>query len=121
MKQLFVNLDPDATKPDDWDESEPRTIIDESAEMPDGWLEDEPETVPDSEAEKPEDWDDELDGEWEPRQIENPLCKDAPGECKKKPHNLFDLRRCCPWRTRARFSTTLSLLYMWEEVQRCDC
>merc|ERR1712029_451755 len=35
--------DPNAFKPEDWDESQPRQILDELAEMPDGWLEDEPE------------------------------------------------------------------------------
>ena len=32
-----------------------------------------------AEATKPEDWDDEEDGDWEPPQIANPKCKDAPG------------------------------------------
>ena len=73
-------IDPEATKPDDWDESEPRTIIDEDAEMPDGWLEDEPDMVSDPTAEKPEDWDDDLDGEWEPPLVDNPKCADAPGK-----------------------------------------
>ncbi len=67
-----VLADPDATKPDDWDESAPRTMIDEEAEMPDGWLEEEPESVPDPGAERPDDWDDEIDGEWEAPLIDNP-------------------------------------------------
>ena len=73
-------VDPEATKPDDWDESEPRTIVDEDAEMPDGWLEDEPDMVSDPGAEKPDDWDDDLDGEWEPPLVDNPKCADAPGK-----------------------------------------
>jgi calnexin len=57
--------DPDAKKPDDWDESQPRQIRDENAVMPDGWLEDERQEIPDPESEKPSDWDEEMDGEWE--------------------------------------------------------
>ena len=34
-------------KPDDWDENEPRQIIDEFATMPDGWLEDENDMIAD--------------------------------------------------------------------------
>ena len=40
--------DPDASKPDDWDEDAPRTIPDEDAVKPDGWLDDEPTEVPDA-------------------------------------------------------------------------
>lgn len=40
-------IDPDATKPDDWDEDAPRQIEDEDAEKPDGWLDDEPAEVDD--------------------------------------------------------------------------
>ena len=39
--------DPDATKPDDWDEDAPYEIPDEEAVKPEGWLDDEPEFVPD--------------------------------------------------------------------------
>lgn len=48
--------DPDARKPDDWDEEAPEYIVDEDATMPTGWLEDEEELVPDPDADKPEDW-----------------------------------------------------------------
>ena len=39
--------DPEATKPDDWDEDAPREILDEEAEKPEGWLDDEPEEIDD--------------------------------------------------------------------------
>lgn len=39
--------DPDATKPDDWDEDAPRQIEDDDAEKPDGWLDDEAAEVDD--------------------------------------------------------------------------
>jgi hypothetical protein len=41
--------DPEATKPEDWDETAPRQIPDLAAEKPDGWLDDEPDMVPDPE------------------------------------------------------------------------
>jgi hypothetical protein len=41
--------DPEAVKPEDWDESAPRQIPDTTAEKPDGWLDDEPDMVPDPE------------------------------------------------------------------------
>lgn len=66
--------DPDAVKPDDWDETLPATIIDEDDVKPDTWLDDEPLEIPDPEAIKPEDWDDELDGEWEGPKVPNPKC-----------------------------------------------
>ena len=40
-------IDPDATKPDEWDEDAPRQIEDEDAEKPEGWLDDEPAEVDD--------------------------------------------------------------------------
>jgi calreticulin len=46
--------DPDDKKPDDWDK---------------------PEHIPDPDAKKPDDWDDEMDGDWEPPQIDNPEYK----------------------------------------------
>lgn len=39
--------DPEATKPDDWDEDAPRQIEDEDAEKADGWLDDEPAEIDD--------------------------------------------------------------------------
>ena len=33
---------------------------------------DKPQHIPDPDAKKPDDWDDEIDGEWEPPQIDNP-------------------------------------------------
>ena len=39
--------DPDAAKPDDWDEDAPMMVPDEDAEKPAGWLDDEPSDMPD--------------------------------------------------------------------------
>ena len=39
--------DPDAKKPEDWDEDEPYEILDEDAVKPEGWLDDELLTIPD--------------------------------------------------------------------------
>ena len=39
--------DPEASKPDDWDEDAPREIVDEDAEKPEGWLDNEPEEIDD--------------------------------------------------------------------------
>ncbi|XP_003742982.1 calreticulin [Galendromus occidentalis] len=69
--------DPEAKKPEDWDERE--KIDDPDDSKPEDW--DKPEYIPDPEAKKPEDWDDEMDGEWEPPQITNPEYK---GEWKPK-------------------------------------
>jgi len=71
--------DPDAKKPEDWDEDAPVEIEDLEAEKPEGWLDDEPEEIDDPEATKPDDWDDEEDGEWEAPKISNPKCDEAPG------------------------------------------
>ncbi|KAJ8040006.1 Calreticulin [Holothuria leucospilota] len=69
--------DPDAKKPEDWDDKE--KIDDPDDEKPEDW--DKPEFIADPDAEKPEDWDDEMDGEWEPPMINNP---DYKGEWKPK-------------------------------------
>ncbi|XP_055336005.1 calreticulin-like [Paramacrobiotus metropolitanus] len=71
--------DPNAKKPsqDEWDERE--TIADEADTKPEDW--DKPQHIPDPEAKKPEDWDEEMDGTWEPPNIENPEYK---GEWKPK-------------------------------------
>jgi len=63
--------DPEAKKPEDWDDKE--KIDDPEDSKPEGW--EKPEHIPDPEAKKPEDWDDEMDGEWEPPQIDNPEYK----------------------------------------------
>lgn len=70
-------LDPEAKKPEDWDDNE--TIADPADEKPEDW--DMPEHIADPEAKKPEDWDDEMDGEWEAAMIDNPEFK---GEWKPK-------------------------------------
>jgi len=69
--------DPDAKKPEDWDDKEYMDDPDDT--KPDDW--EQPEHIPDPDAKKPEDWDDEMDGEWEPPQINNPKYK---GEWKPK-------------------------------------
>jgi len=69
--------DPDAKKPEDWDDKE--YIDDPEDKKPDDW--EKPEHIPDPDAKKPEDWDDEMDGEWEPPQIDNPEYK---GEWKPR-------------------------------------
>ncbi|KAL0207864.1 hypothetical protein P9112_010451 [Eukaryota sp. TZLM1-RC] len=63
--------DPNAVKPEDWDEEE--FIPDPEAEKPADW--DQPEYIPDPEATMPEDWDEEEDGEWAPPMINNPEYK----------------------------------------------
>ncbi len=69
--------DPDAKKPEDWDE---RAKIDDPEDSkPDDW--EQPEHIADPDATKPEDWDDEMDGEWEPPMIDNP---DYKGEWKPR-------------------------------------
>ncbi|KAG8540855.1 hypothetical protein GDO81_030168 [Engystomops pustulosus] len=69
--------DPEAKKPDDWDER-PK-IDDPEDKKPEDW--DKPEHIPDPDASKPEDWDEEMDGEWEPPVIQNPEYK---GEWKPR-------------------------------------
>lgn len=69
--------DPEAKKPEDWDERE--KIDDPDDTKPDDY--EKPEFIPDPDAEKPEDWDDEMDGEWEPPMINNP---EFQGEWKPK-------------------------------------
>merc|ERR1712012_1379114 len=69
--------DPEAKKPEDWDD---RAKIDDPEDSkPEDW--DQPEHVADPDATKPEDWDDEMDGEWEPPMIDNP---DYKGEWKPR-------------------------------------
>lgn len=70
--------DPEAKKPDDWDER--KKIPDPDDKKPDGY-DDIPKEIPDPDAKKPDDWDDEDDGEWEPPMIDNPEYK---GEWKAK-------------------------------------
>ncbi|KAB0795261.1 hypothetical protein PPYR_12100 [Photinus pyralis] len=60
--------DPEAKKPEDWDDR--ATIPDPDDTKPEDW--DKPEHIADPDATKPDDWDDEMDGEWEPPQIDNP-------------------------------------------------
>lgn len=63
--------DPEAKKPEDWDER--ATIADPDDKKPEDW--DKAEHIPDPDATKPDDWDDEMDGEWEPPMIDNPEYK----------------------------------------------
>ncbi|XP_055956395.1 calreticulin [Patella vulgata] len=69
--------DPEAKKPEDWDERE--NIDDPEDKKPEDY--DKPEHIADPDAKKPDDWDDEMDGEWEPPMIDNPEYK---GEWKPK-------------------------------------
>jgi len=69
--------DPEAKKPEDWDDS-PK-IDDADDTKPEDW--DKSENIPDPDAKKPEDWDEDMDGEWEPPMIPNPEYK---GEWKPK-------------------------------------
>lgn len=69
--------DPDAKKPEDWDDRE--KIEDPEDTKPEDW--DKPEYIPDPDAKKPEDWDEEMDGVYEAPQINNPEYK---GEWKPK-------------------------------------
>merc|ERR1712216_273594 len=65
---------------DDWEFLKPKTIKDPDATKPEGW-DDIPAEIPDPEAEQPEDWDEEDDGTWEAPMIPNPEYK---GEWKQK-------------------------------------
>jgi len=69
--------DPEAKKPEDWDDR--ATIDDPEDKKPEDW--DQPENIADPDAKQPDDWDNEMDGEWEPPQIDNPAFK---GEWKPK-------------------------------------
>ncbi|XP_015910806.2 calreticulin [Parasteatoda tepidariorum] len=80
--------DPEAKKPEDWDDN-PK-IEDPEDKKPEDW--EQPEYIPDPDAVKPEDWDDEMDGEWEPPQINNPAFK---GEWK--PRQLDNPNYKGPW------------------------
>uniref|UniRef100_UPI00398F2D5F calreticulin-like isoform X1 n=2 Tax=Pristiophorus japonicus TaxID=55135 RepID=UPI00398F2D5F len=72
--------DPNAKKPEDWDDRE--KINDPDDVKPEGW--DKPENIPDPDAKKPDDWENEMDGEWEPPMIRNPQYK---GEWKSRQIN----------------------------------
>lgn len=69
---LPLPQDPNAKKPEDWDERE--RIADPEDKKPAGY-DDIPASIPDPEAKKPEDWNDEDDGDWEPPTIPNPEYK----------------------------------------------
>merc|ERR1712142_1218245 len=64
---------------EDWDFLAPKKIKDPEAKKPEDW--DDNEKIDDPSDSKPEDWDDEMDGEWEPPMIDNPEFK---GEWKPK-------------------------------------
>lgn len=80
--------DPEAKKPEDWDDR--AKIDDPDDSKPGDW--DQPEYIADPDAVKPEDWDDEMDGEWEPPQINNPAYK---GEWK--PRQIDNPKYKGPW------------------------
>jgi calreticulin len=54
--------DPNAKKPEDWDEL--ARIPDPDDKKPDDWT-DVPKAIPDKDAMKPAEWDDEDDGGWD--------------------------------------------------------
>lgn len=70
-------VDPEAVKPEDWDEDAPKMIPDEKAEKPATWCDDCPSVVPDPNISKPEEWNDEDDGEWTAPSIANPKCAES--------------------------------------------
>ncbi|UYV65266.1 CALR [Cordylochernes scorpioides] len=80
--------DPESKKPEDWDDRE--KIDDPEDSKPEDW--EQPEYIPDPDAVKPEDWDDDMDGEWEPPQINNPAYK---GEWK--PRKIDNPNYKGPW------------------------
>ena len=91
--------DPDAKKPDDWDER-PK-IDDPKSVKPNGW-DNIPKTMVDKDAKKPDDWDDEEDGAWEAPQIPNPEYK---GEWEPDQIDNPDFKVCnaggmCLWNSK---------------------
>lgn len=76
-------------KPKDWDENQPRKIVDPKASKPQNWDEDEPDMIPDPDATQPADWDLEMDGEWEAPLVANPKCASLAG-CGKWSPPLID-------------------------------
>jgi calnexin len=65
--------DETATRPPDFDERE--EIEDMDAEKPVDWQDTEPLQVRSSTAVKPADWQDDIDGEWTPPMVPNPICE----------------------------------------------
>jgi calreticulin len=61
--------DPDAVKPDDWEDIE---TIDDPDDVPPPWVENVPQYIPDDSAKRPADWDDETQGAWTPPLVSNP-------------------------------------------------
>merc|ERR1712020_255963 len=75
---------------EDWDMLPAKKIKDPEAKKPEDWVDNA--KMDDPEDSKPEDWDDEMDGEWEPPQIDNPEYK---GEWKPKQIDNPDYKG--PW------------------------
>ncbi|VEL16148.1 unnamed protein product [Protopolystoma xenopodis] len=114
---------------DDWDMLPPKMIEDESVKKPDDWVNepdmddpedkkpedwDKPKTIPDPKAKKPDDWDDEMDGEWEPPQIDNP---DFKGEWmpKKIPNPKYSGPWVQPKKTNPNYKPD-PLLYKYDDI-----
>ena len=57
-------------------------IADPEASKPEGWEDDEPTEVADPSASMPEDWDEDDDGVWEAPLVANPKCSVGCGEWK---------------------------------------
>lgn len=90
--------DPNAFKPDGWDETQPEYIIDEERiNPPNGWLLNEPQWIPDLNAKKPSTWEDDLHGTWHPPAITNPKCLRAPGCGEYEPHLIKNPKYVGPW------------------------
>ncbi|SCW01447.1 LAFE_0D12772g1_1 [Lachancea fermentati] len=77
--------DPDAKKPEDWNEDEPLHIPDPKRTKPVEWDESIPEYIIDTQAQKPLWWNEEKDGKWVPPSIKNPSCHSPQGCGKWKP------------------------------------
>lgn len=91
-------FDESVKKPDDWDETEPEFIPDPNKlNPPEGWLFDEPDLIIDPDDKKPDEWDESIFGEWEPRQISNPKCKQSPGCGKYQPPLIVNPKYVGPW------------------------
>ena len=75
--------DPEAKKPEDWDENAPQQIEDADAKMPAEWDEAAEKKISDPSATKPDDWNEEEDGPYEAPMVDNPKCKTGCGPWKR--------------------------------------
>ncbi|EOR01850.1 Calnexin-like protein [Wallemia ichthyophaga EXF-994] len=89
--------DPSATKPDDWDESQPPYIPDPHSPKPENWRQDLPTFIPDPAITQPQDWNEEEDGEFVPPLIPNPDCENLSGCGTYTPPNIPNPLYKGPW------------------------